>query len=228
MMRNLAILLFALLAAGCHAPTPSMTDFAPFGSTVVPPPRTGAIGSSGSYYPNGATQAQPSTTVPVTPQPSSTPAIRPGGGSPPTTILGSTNPPTTILDNSRVVPASYSSPASTAPTTVSDARSHQVLPPDLVPMPATSSVLPPSNLNLRGMPVSDATQLVAPRTSAPAASTSNISNSAAGGSNRPRSLLRIINPKPATNAASHAAHTITPVPSTSNPDSTSSNGWQKR
>lgn len=43
--------------AGCHAPTPSFNLLAPYGSPTVPPPPTGAVGTSPDYY--GAPKSSP-------------------------------------------------------------------------------------------------------------------------------------------------------------------------
>ena len=61
-MKRLCPLLLAILVfTGCHAPMPSFNLLAPYGSTTIPPPGTGAASPDTYYQPN----RQPSSTPPV-------------------------------------------------------------------------------------------------------------------------------------------------------------------
>lgn len=56
--------------AGCHAPPPSFDLLAPYGSSRVPPPSTGSLGTGGAYYNR---TAPPATSVPSVPNSSRAP-----------------------------------------------------------------------------------------------------------------------------------------------------------
>ena len=50
-----------LALSGCRAPMPSFDLLAPYGTSRVPPPGTGSIGTGGNYYtpPTGSTTSPP-------------------------------------------------------------------------------------------------------------------------------------------------------------------------
>ena len=58
MKRHAALLVLAVLLAGCRTPMPSLNLFAPYGPSRIPPPPTGSYGASSPYYQR---PAQPSS-----------------------------------------------------------------------------------------------------------------------------------------------------------------------
>ncbi|MBP89848.1 MAG: hypothetical protein CMJ64_24605 [Planctomycetaceae bacterium] len=61
-MKRIAIAGIAMLVlSGCRAPMPSFDLLAPYGTSRVPPPGTGTIGTGGTYYtpPSGQTTSPP-------------------------------------------------------------------------------------------------------------------------------------------------------------------------
>ena len=50
MKRLAALLTLVTLMAGCRAPMPSFDVLAPYGTTRVPPPATGTMGTPDTYY----------------------------------------------------------------------------------------------------------------------------------------------------------------------------------
>lgn len=165
-------LIVVILLAGCHAPKPSFNVLAPYGSPRVPPPPTGAVGTSSDYYssPSGAAAAQNGSAQDRSNIPSNSPApsgntssgATPGASSPsgskrPTgsngggTRLQMGSPPDQFMGTENdsdgnpgqaVKPASYS-------TGTASADSQRAT------RPRSNSGS--STLQLNGMPVSEAT-----------------------------------------------------------------------
>ncbi len=219
MTRYAAILVAAWMLVGCRAPAPSFDMLAPYGSPKVPAPRTGAIGTSGTYYAPMNQGTQPTVTAPVNPSlpgtavPNGTPSSQPAApnmGASATTMAAGT-PDVSMASYQAGAPHQVTPPATTIvggpsfPGAVADASDE-----------ASSSS---STLKLSGMPVNDATQPGEPQSFSPAGEPVNISSLPSANSNAP-SFLRFINPK---TGASNG--TVTAAP----PASTATTGtWQTR
>src|SRR3972149_1614589 len=97
MTRYVAIFVAAWMLAGCRAPVPSFDFLAPYGSPTVPAPRTGSIGTSGTYYAPMTQGTQPAATAPVIPSASGTtaPVFPPPSQPqvPPSSYMGASNAP---------------------------------------------------------------------------------------------------------------------------------------
>lgn len=170
-MRRILVAASLILAlAGCHAPTPSMNVLAPYGSATVPPPATGAVGTSGDYYapPNpAATGSAPAALPNTTTSPT---------GAAPGAFMGAESEPTPA-GSSGVVPASYT-PGTTGRSATSTIG---------------SGVGPGgSTLKINGMPVNDATS-----TGADQAEPINLTQ--LPDASQSPSFLRILSPNPARN-----------------------------
>ncbi len=131
MTRYAAILVAAWMLVGCRAPAPSFDVLAPYGSPTVPAPRTGAIGTSGTYYAPMNQGTQPTATAPVTPSPqgTTTPTAPPSSQpvAPPSSFMGASD--TTLAAGAPDVSmASYQAGAT-----------HQVPPPATTIMSGPSS-----------------------------------------------------------------------------------------
>ncbi|MHB0956125.1 MAG: hypothetical protein ACYC0X_07060 [Pirellulaceae bacterium] len=225
MTRYVAIVVAAWMLAGCRAPAPSFDVLAPYGSPTVPAPRTGAIGTSGTYYApmnQGAPPAGPAPVAPLSPD-AAPPVFAPQSQRlvPPASYMGAAD--TTSADGTTDVSmASYQAVAS-----------HQVPPPVRTSMDEQSSqaVVGPeagssSTLKLRGMPVNDGTQPDEPQSFTPAGEPVNISSVPPGTSNSP-SFLRFINPKTASGGGGGATAATVPT-TTASTTTASTTAWQTR
>ncbi|MHB8970412.1 MAG: hypothetical protein ACYC3X_12525 [Pirellulaceae bacterium] len=217
MTRYVAIIIAVWMFAGCRAPVPSFDFLAPYGSPTVPSPRTGAIGTSGTYYSpttpgTAAPGTLPAATAPLVPSgPAATaPSFPPPSQPlvPPASYMGASNAPLADATSSVAlasfqagVPHPVTPPATTVTTvtTVTD----ESLPTDARAETASRPSDSSSTLNLRGMPVNDATASAEPQASSSAGEPANSSSS-----NSP-SFLRFINSKPGASSG-----TVTAVPPT--------------
>lgn len=217
MTRCVTIFALAWMSLGCRAPAPSFDMLAPYGSPTVPPPRTGAVGTGGTYYAPAAPNAQPSATNPSN---TTSPAVLPSVAAP--SSAQPVAPPVSHMGGSTdalsdtatdVAHASYepgsTSRANSLATTVTD----DVLPPSPTPPVSDSS----SALQLNGMRVNDATRLDEPKQFSPPSEPINIANLPSANSNAP-AFLRFISPKSTTGGG-----TGTPTPATP-----PSGAWQAR
>jgi hypothetical protein len=217
MTRYVAIFAVAWTLVGCRAPAPSFDLLAPYGSPTVPPPRTGSIGTAGTYYAPTTPGTQSPATAPTAPT-TTTPAVMPPSQpvAPPVSYMGTSNE-TLSGGTTSVAQASYQ-PGSTrqvdAPaTTVTD----EVLPSHSTTQSGSPATASSSTLRLNGMRVNDATQYAEPQQFNPAREPINIANLPSANASTP-SFLRFINPKSGTSSG-----TVTP-----NPPATSSGAWQTR
>jgi len=217
MTRSMAIVLCVCTLIGCRAPAPSWNFLAPYGSPTVPPPRTGAVGTGGTYY------------APTTPDPQA-PAVNgaisaPGAGvmppaaggvvppAPPSVSFSDAANDAISRDDREVAAASYEPGSTHGSDTLTRIT-------DDVPLPASSARAGESSstLQLDGMRVSDATKLDEPQQFRPAGEPTNIASLPNAESNAP-AFLRFINPKPG-----NTAPTGTPTPAVPPP----SGAWQSR
>ena len=109
MTRYVAIFAVAWMLVGCRAPAPSFDLLAPYGSPTVPPPRTGSIGTAGTYYAPTTPGTQSPATVPTAPT-TTTPAVTPQSrpAAPPAVVHGNFERDTVRRDDERgtsVLPA---------------------------------------------------------------------------------------------------------------------------
>ncbi len=217
MTRYVAIFAVAWMLVGCRAPAPSFDLLAPYGSPTVPPPRTGSIGTAGTYYaPTTPGTQSPATgpTAPTTTTPAVAPQSRPAA--PPVSYMGTSNE-TLSAGTTSVAQASYQ-PGSTRQVHVpATTVTEEVLPPNSTTQSGRPTTASSSTLQLNGMRVNDATQLAEPQQFNPANEPVNIANLPSANANAP-SFLRFINPKSGTSSG-----TVTP-----NPPATSSGTWQTR
>ena len=213
-MKRIALAsLVLLLVSGCRAPMPSFNPLAPLGSTRVPPPGTGTIGTNGNYY------------TPPT-RPTTTPAIGTGFRPSPTTNKWSK------LDDPSLQPIASKggwSPTRT-PTSAVEVVRLKDLEVSLANYEVTTRVVPtatvierqgpirifqsnstdhPSRSTLRGMPVRAATTIPVPRSFVPPAQVVDISEAADRGSDR-------------------AVSSQSNISSAKSDDTASSGGWQSR
>jgi hypothetical protein len=233
MTRYVILCTLACGLAGCHAPAPSLDVLAPYGSPRVPPPRTGAIGTGGTYYapttpnpqapsttpPAGTTAPIPPAGLPAVPATSpvlpSTSTAAPPSTVPPVSYMGGANE-TMSEAATHVAAASYRQgdqrdPAAPPATTVTDASARS--------KSAASISDATSSLQLNGMRVNDATRANEPEQFTPAGEPVNIASLPAANSNTP-SFLRFVTPK-----GGNGTGTPTPPPATG---STSTGTWQSR
>ncbi len=222
--RLIAVVAMAAFAlSGCRAPMPSFDGFAPFGSTRVPPPPTGAYKQAGNYYSAAPANAPTATSNPARTAPagSATAPISPppAGSSPPNLVkppaFGATAPIGSLpgfvgVGNSPgggIAPVSYQAPATRTATTAAPAVSTtgSVLPPTTANRPATTSAAKSvpapktsqansSTLRLNGMHVNDATQLPGVGQVMPPDPSNKTASSASSSGNHTSSLLQIVKP----------------------------------
>jgi len=219
MTRFIVAGLVAAFFAGCRAPTPTISDFAPFGSTTVNPPSTGAIGSAGSYYPSNTSPAVAVPTAAPTPAGpvSNTPATgRRSQVLPPPGVLGTSSGAATSTPlawkHTDVRQASYETNQMVQNATVA---ANQVLPPDMDPLPGSGTQNRSSSLQLRGMPVNEVRPLSSGSDRSRSTMSTNPGVYSSRSARRSPALLRIINPD-------------TSVGGSARTSSSTGDGWQRR
>ncbi len=192
MTRLLAITSLVLVLVGCRAPTPSMNVFAPYGSATVPPPPTGAIGNSGSYYaPQGSSGAAGQVTSPATGGATGS-GVQFQTGTPPASFMGTNNVPTPAVGRPAVAQASFE-PGTTAGTNLSQATADSTLSSSSTPLPPGNSSHSSSTLKLNGMRVNDATTSTEPQQFTPSTAPINIADLPPANASQTPSFLRILN-----------------------------------
>lgn len=194
MFRSAAIVVICVSFMGCRAPKPSMNVFAPYGSSRVPPPATGSMTNPNAYYqpPNGAPPAQAPTQTPAgaTTAPSLGSPV-PAGSTP--GFLGASQEPTPADPSQPVALAAFEVEATDDGSTHANAATAEG---ELEPLPAQSiSANTGSTLNLRGMPVNDATNVGDPRGTSEQEEQAVVAKSETA---RSPSLLKIINRRSAS------------------------------